>query len=85
MPGGIAAVTATRGQPRRAARLLGAAATLREAGGTPLRPVDRADYDRTVTAARTALGDNAFAAAWAEGRALSLEQTVAEASANVAE
>jgi hypothetical protein len=34
------------------------------------------EYERTVAETRAALGDAAFAAAWAEGRAMSLEQAV---------
>jgi len=79
---GVAAVAATGGQPGRAARLLGAAAAARAAAGTPLWLPDRADHDRTMAAARAALGDDAFAAAWAEGQALSPEQAVAEAYGN---
>jgi hypothetical protein len=36
-------------------------------------------HDRTVTAATTALGEAAFTAALAEGRALAHEQAVADA------
>jgi DNA-binding NarL/FixJ family response regulator len=60
-------------------RLLGVAAVLREAAGAPRWPADQPGYEGTVAAARTRLGTAAFAAAWAAGRALTLEQAVAEA------
>jgi predicted ATPase len=63
----------------RTARLLGAAERLRETIDRGLQPHERADHARSVQAARAVLGDAAFAAAWAEGRALSPEQAVAEA------
>jgi tetratricopeptide (TPR) repeat protein len=73
----FAALAAVRGQAERAARLFGAAEALREAIGSPLAPVDRAEYDRSLAAARAALGEEGFAAAWAAGRALSLEAAMA--------
>ncbi len=76
---GLAAVAGAQGQPHYAARLLGAAAALRAAMHTPLPVVDRAAHDRIMAAARTALGDDAFAAAWAAGQALPLEQAIDEA------
>src|SRR5262245_15581222 len=57
----------------------GAAAALREAIGVPLRPTDRAVHDRGLAAARAGLGEAAFAIAWAAGRAMPLEQAVADA------
>jgi predicted ATPase/class 3 adenylate cyclase len=63
----------------RAARLLGAAAALREQIGAPLPPSDRADYERTVTTMRTQLDYAMFAAVWAAGQALTLEQAITEA------
>jgi hypothetical protein len=39
------------------------------------------DYERAVTTVRSSLGQAAFAAAWAEGRAISLEQASAYALA----
>src|SRR5262249_24552660 len=73
---GLAEVVVAGGQPERAARLFGAAEGLREAIGAPLLPAERAEHDRSIAAACTALGEEAFAAAWAEGRALSLEGAV---------
>ena len=40
---------------------------------------DASDIERLVATARAQLGEEAFAAAWAAGRALTLEQAVAEA------
>ena len=80
---GLAAVAATHGrQPEgtvRAARLLGAAEAQFEAIGAAMWPADRLEYERSVTAARAALSEEVFAAAWAEGRAMTLEQAVAYA------
>jgi DNA-binding CsgD family transcriptional regulator len=60
-----------------AVRLWGAAEVLREAARIPLSPIERVDYERAVAAARTWLGEQAFAAAWAEGRAMTPEQAFA--------
>ena len=40
---------------------------------------DHADYERFVAAARSDLDEEAFAAAWAKGRAMTLEQAIAYA------
>ncbi len=77
---GLAVVAAGGGQSARAARLLGAAARLREAIGAPVHPVDRADHDRAVHASQLALGGPAYAAAWASGQALSLDAVVEDAT-----
>jgi hypothetical protein len=42
-------------------------------------PVDKDDYERDVALARAQLGEEAFAAAWAEGQAMSLEEAIAYA------
>lgn len=73
---GLADVVAVQGNPAWAALLWGAAEALREAMGTPIPPVYRTDYDRSVVAARAQLGEQAFAAAWSEGRTMSLEQVL---------
>jgi hypothetical protein len=72
----LAAAIAAQGNPAWAAHLWGAAEALREAIGTPLPPVERVPYHWAVAAARTQLGEQAFATAWAEGRALSPEQAL---------
>jgi non-specific serine/threonine protein kinase len=71
---GLAAVAAAQAQSERAACLFGAAEALRELLGAPLPPADRAEHDRSVAAAGTALGEAAFATAWAEGRAMSWDE-----------
>jgi non-specific serine/threonine protein kinase len=67
------------GEAERGARLLGAVEALCEVTGASVLPSDRRGYDRAVANARRALGDRAFAAAWAEGRTLPLEQAAAQA------
>jgi predicted ATPase/DNA-binding CsgD family transcriptional regulator len=78
---GVAGLAIAWGQPERAARLFGAAASLREASGLPVEPAFRAAHGRAVAAARAALGEDAFAAGWAAGAALPLPTAVAEATA----
>ena len=74
---GLAGVLATQGELRGAAQLWGVAEALREAIASPLPPVDRADYTQAVATARVQLGEQAFAAAWQEGRTMTLEQVLA--------
>ncbi|MBI1742496.1 tetratricopeptide repeat protein [Candidatus Acetothermia bacterium] len=70
---------------QRAVQLFGAAESLRVAASSPMSPADRAEYDPILAAARTALGEDVFAAAQAEGRAMTLEQAVAYALGEVSE
>ena len=65
--------------PGKAARLWGAAEALRERLGSPLPPSEQQDYNRQVEQIRVALGEDAFAAAWTEGRALTWEKAAASA------
>jgi tetratricopeptide (TPR) repeat protein len=75
----LAALAAETGRAERAARLLGAAEALREAHGTPLAPADWLAVDSATAPARETLGDEAFEAARAAGRALTLDEAVSEA------
>jgi len=82
---GTAWLAVATGSPERAARLGGAAEALREALGAALHPVLHAGHERATRAMRDALGEAAFTAAWAEGRALPSEEAVSLALANAAE
>jgi tetratricopeptide (TPR) repeat protein len=62
----------------RAVRIFGAAEALRETLHNPHLPIYRDQYLRGVAAARAHLSANDFAAAWAAGRALSMEQAITE-------
>ena len=74
---GLASTVATQGKCAWAARLWGAAESSREHCGVPLLPLERVDYEPAVAAARTHLGEQEFTTAWAEGRAMTLEQVLA--------
>jgi predicted ATPase/class 3 adenylate cyclase/Tfp pilus assembly protein PilF len=74
----LASTAAVAGQGARTARLLGAAAAVRETLGAPQPPDERADIEQAVAAARAALGEDAWAAAYAAGQALTLEEAIAE-------
>ena len=73
---GLGRVAVLRENPERAARLWGAAESLREHMGMTLSGFDLAQsrYDRDLTSVRSLLGDASFEAAWAEGRSMSPEQ-----------
>jgi len=60
-----------------AAQLWGAAARLREAIDAPMPPVRRAAYEQALAAAQTQMGDQVFAAAWAQGLSMTPEQALA--------
>jgi predicted ATPase/DNA-binding CsgD family transcriptional regulator len=61
---------------QKAARLLGAAGTLRRTTGYQHFQLYQADYHAAVARLRDALGDEAFSRAWDEGTTLSLDDAV---------
>jgi tetratricopeptide (TPR) repeat protein len=73
---GFAALAAGRADPIGAAMLLGAAETIREASHQS-RMANFYHHAQTTQAVRATLGDENFAAAWAAGRALPLEDAAA--------
>ena len=75
------AMTAEDSRPERALRF-GAAATL-VALGYPIQPSERGRFDRWMATARQDLSDEAAAAAWAEGAALSADQALDYAAEDV--
>ncbi len=78
---GLAGLITHSSDPERAARLFGASETLLEAVGAPLyaQVQDRTSVESAVEVLRSRLGEEAFEAAWAEGRAMSSEEAVAYA------
>jgi non-specific serine/threonine protein kinase len=73
---GLALAAAATGHYGHAARLFGAAEAQRETVGHRFEPVDQASHDQGVAPTRAALEDTAFAAAWGEGRAMTMEQAI---------
>lgn len=79
---GLAGIIAIEGNPLVAARLLGVTEAILEANHHTIQPTDQADYDRSKNEARALLDEETFLTAWAEGRALSLEEAVQLAKQN---
>ena len=75
----LAEVAWAQGDPEKAVRLLSAAAALRISIGSVIDPVDQPEYQNRRNALRQELGQDRFALAWEEGRALKLEQAIAYA------
>jgi predicted ATPase/class 3 adenylate cyclase len=73
---GFAAVATARGEGAKAGRLFGAAAALWEVIGAPMWLAERAEWERNVAAARRQLDDATWQSAWAEGRAMSMEEAI---------
>ncbi|MCI0398987.1 MAG: helix-turn-helix domain-containing protein [Chloroflexi bacterium] len=73
------ASVAAQGNLERAARLCGAADALLNAQGLALMKPDAKAFAETAAAARAQLNEAAFARAWAEGQAMTLDQAIAYA------
>ena len=67
------------GEPEKAARLLGASTLLLVELGADFDPVDKPFITEFTAEVRAQLDEATFEAAWAEGQAMTLEQTVAYA------
>jgi predicted ATPase/DNA-binding SARP family transcriptional activator len=72
----LAKLAIDNGDPARAARLLAAAGRFRDREGCPLSPSHRRAIERVLEQARETLADQAFQAALAAGRAITLERAV---------
>ncbi|MBI3242469.1 MAG: tetratricopeptide repeat protein [Chloroflexi bacterium] len=77
--GGLASL---EGQPERAFRLVGAAAGLREAIGSPLSPAEKNKLEALLANARQALDETAWNSLIDKGRALTLPEAVQYALQN---
>src|SRR5579859_208470 len=73
---GYGGIAAAEQRSEIAVRLLSASAAWREAIGKRMAASMEAEYDRDLAAAREQLGEAAFAAAWAEGQAMTPEQAI---------
>ena len=76
---GLAAVAALRAEHARAARLWGAAESLREAIGAAESPLERRLLESQGAVARAALGTTLFEGEWEVGRRLGFDQVVSYA------
>ncbi len=72
----LAGVAVFVGQPKKAARLFSASAAQLEEIASIMDMADQRDYDLNLAAARAQLDEAAWQAAWAEGRAMSMEQAI---------
>jgi tetratricopeptide (TPR) repeat protein len=70
------ACSAARGEEERAARLFGAAEALREGVGYNQTPRERALREPYLEATRSRVGESAWQAAFAEGRAMTFEEAL---------
>jgi predicted ATPase/DNA-binding CsgD family transcriptional regulator len=74
---GLAEVFAVQGRLVWATQLWGAVEAIRNTIGATRSPTMRASFESRATAVRARLGEQAFAAAWAEGRTMTPEQALA--------
>jgi non-specific serine/threonine protein kinase len=73
---GLAGLAVAEDRFVRAARLGGAADSLRRTLGIPIPDIDRVRLDRWLSEPRNKLGDDGFQAAWAEGAGMTREQAI---------
>jgi tetratricopeptide (TPR) repeat protein len=76
---GLAVVANAQGDAAGSARLHGAAEALLEAIGATPTPAEEAIRERFVPPVREALGEDAFGAEWAAGRALPTDEAISVA------
>jgi predicted ATPase/class 3 adenylate cyclase len=73
---GLAGVAWARELPELAARMFGAAEGIRTSIGAALPLADQLELHQNVSDVRTRLGEQEFAATWAEGQAMTLERAI---------
>ncbi len=76
---GVAEVAMVQGKAIRSLRLYAASEMLRREINLSLTTSDQADLERNLAALGEQVGQPVFAAAWAEGAAMTLEEAVASA------
>ncbi len=73
---GLSAAAGLQGQRERATKLWGAAEEARAAMSSVMPPLDQERFELLIAAVRTQLDEATWAAAWEEGRAMSLDQAI---------
>ena len=73
----LASMAAERGRPERAAILLGAAQRLRDSSSLTLIELYRVQHERSVSLIIQGIGRGAYDAAYARGRAMTIDEGVA--------
>jgi predicted ATPase/DNA-binding SARP family transcriptional activator len=81
---GLACVALAYGEAIIAAQLFAAVERQLERIGVSLLPSDTVEFERHIALVRDELGEAAFAAAWAEGRSMTIEQAITMASKQAA-
>jgi tetratricopeptide (TPR) repeat protein len=74
----FACLAARQGRAQAAARLFGAAEAYFATMRTPFEPAWRREHDHLIASARAQLGEAAFAAAWAAGVEMTLDECVSQ-------
>ena len=75
----FASLAQAREDGGRAARLYGAAEALRQKIVIPMTPKEKTEYDTQIANLRAGMDEKGFAAAWAEGHAMNMEQAITNA------
>ena len=76
---GMATVYKAQGQAERVVRFLASFQALSEAISYSLPPLEQEKQDRNLESLRATLGEEAFASAWKQGRAMTLDQAIVAA------
>ena len=63
-------------QQKRCVKHLASAAALRKKSGSPLKAIDRPEFEQSLADAKVGLGDDEFSRAWAEGEQMSMKDAV---------
>ncbi len=72
----MAEVAIEKHQAEKAARIFGAAESMRASLRSKIDPVDQPEYERNLASLRAELGEGKFNVAWEEGQKMTLEQAV---------
>jgi predicted ATPase/class 3 adenylate cyclase len=73
----FALLAKSKEQGQRAARLYGAAETLREKIDIPMTPQERIEYEKELANLRTGMDEKTYKSSWVEGQAMSMDDAIA--------